>query len=89
VIVVAHRPSAIASVNKLLYLQNGMQIKFGPKADVLKEITVQSGGQQPRPPGQTAPSGPPAQPGQPVVAAAQPSQPAQPGLPERRVVAGV
>ncbi len=50
VIVVAHRPSAIASVNKLLYLQNGQQVKFGPKAEVLKEITVQQ--QQPRPPTQ-------------------------------------
>jgi len=58
VIVVAHRPSAIASVNKLLYLQNGRQVKFGPKAEVLKEITVQPGGQpqgqpEPRQPGQT------------------------------------
>ncbi len=48
VIVVAHRPSAIASVNKLLYLQNGMQLKFGDKAEVLKEITAP---QQGRPEG--------------------------------------
>jgi ATP-binding cassette subfamily C protein PrsD len=41
VVIVAHRPSAINSVNKLLYLQDGAQVKFGPKADVLREITAQ------------------------------------------------
>lgn len=82
VIVVAHRPSAIASVNKLLYLQNGMQVKFGPKAEVLKEITVQSGGAQPpNPPGPKQPT-PPAQ-------AVQPDQALQPGSAQRRIVAGV
>lgn len=78
VIVVAHRPSAIASVNKLLYLQNGMQVKFGPKAEVLKEITVQ---QQARP-GGAVPQG--------TQPASQPAQaeglPTQPG---RKAVAGV
>lgn len=71
VIVVAHRPSAIASVNKLLYLQNGMQVKFGPKAEVLREITVHPGGHPPQPQaqppqqgslaGQAAPAAPPVQ----------------------------
>jgi len=59
VIVVAHRPSAIASVNKLLYMQNGMQVKFGPKAEVLKEITVQPGGQGAQPPRQPGAPGAP------------------------------
>lgn len=35
VIVMAHRPSAIAAVNKLLVLKNGMQTDFGMKSDVL------------------------------------------------------
>jgi ATP-binding cassette subfamily C protein PrsD len=41
VIVVAHRPSAIAAVDKLLFLQNGRQAAFGPKDDVLRQITQQ------------------------------------------------
>ncbi len=41
VIIVAHRPSAIASVDKLLMLRNGRQEAFGPKADVLAQITQQ------------------------------------------------
>jgi ATP-binding cassette subfamily C protein PrsD len=84
VIVVAHRPSAIASVNKLLYLQNGIQGKFGPRAEVLKEITVQQGAQPPRSSGPSQPSNP-AQPGE---ALAQPDQPAQPVQPQRRIIAG-
>jgi ATP-binding cassette subfamily C protein PrsD len=39
VIVVAHRPSAIASANKLLVLQGGGQLAFGPRDEVLKAIT--------------------------------------------------
>lgn len=39
VIIVAHRPSAIASVSKLLYLQDGKQSAFGPKESVLQEIS--------------------------------------------------
>lgn len=39
VIVIAHRPSAIASVEKLLFLQNGTQAAFGPKDEVLRLIT--------------------------------------------------
>ena len=41
VIVVAHRPSAIAAVDKLLFLQNGRQSAFGPKDEVLRQITQQ------------------------------------------------
>ncbi|MDB5541128.1 MAG: Type secretion protein [Devosia sp.] len=39
VIIVAHRPAAIAAVDKLLYLRNGRQQAFGPKDDVLRQIT--------------------------------------------------
>lgn len=38
VIVVAHRPTAIASANKLLFLRAGRQHAFGPKDDVLAKI---------------------------------------------------
>ena len=39
VLVIAHRPSAIAAVDKLLFLQDGRQGGFGPKDDVLRAIT--------------------------------------------------
>jgi len=39
VVVMAHRPSAISAVNKLLVLQNGLQLEFGEKAAVLKKVT--------------------------------------------------
>lgn len=37
VIVMAHRPSAIAAVNLLLVLRDGRQVGFGPKDEVLRE----------------------------------------------------
>ena len=39
VIVVAHRPSAVIAVDKLLFMKGGRQVVFGPKDDVLKHIT--------------------------------------------------
>lgn len=42
VVVVAHRPSAIAALDKLLLMENGRQVKFGPKNDVLQAIGVAS-----------------------------------------------
>jgi len=42
VVVMAHRPSAIAAVDQLLMLKEGKQIAFGPKDDVIKEVTQQS-----------------------------------------------
>ena len=39
VIVMAHRPSAIASVNKLMVLNNGRVVDFGDKPEVLKRAT--------------------------------------------------
>ncbi|KQN77510.1 type I secretion system permease/ATPase [Devosia sp. Leaf64] len=38
VIVVAHRPSALNAVDKVLFVQNGRQAAFGPKDEVLKKI---------------------------------------------------
>lgn len=39
VIVVAHRPSAIEPVDQLLYLKDGQQRAFGPKTEVLAQVT--------------------------------------------------
>ncbi len=39
VIVVAHRPSAVIAVDKLLFMKSGRQVVFGPKQEVLKQIT--------------------------------------------------
>lgn len=38
VIVIAHRPSAIAAIDQVLYMQGGRQVAFGPKAEVLQQI---------------------------------------------------
>ncbi len=37
-VVIAHRPSALANVNKVLVLQDGQPRAFGPKEDVLKSV---------------------------------------------------
>ena len=37
VVVVAHRPSAIASVDKILCMKEGLQTNFGPKEEVLRQ----------------------------------------------------
>ncbi|HZY66991.1 MAG TPA: type I secretion system permease/ATPase, partial [Devosia sp.] len=39
VIVVAHRPSAVIAVDNLLFMKGGRQVVFGPKTEVLKQIT--------------------------------------------------
>ncbi len=39
VIVMAHRPSAIAAVNKVLMLNNGKQLEFGSRDEVLRKVT--------------------------------------------------
>lgn len=39
VIVIAHRPSAIAVCDKLIYLVNGRQSAFGSKEEVLRQVT--------------------------------------------------
>lgn len=56
VIIVSHRPGAIAGVDKLLFIQGGRQARFGKKQDVLKEISAPASGSRrravhpPRPP---------------------------------------
>jgi ATP-binding cassette, subfamily C, bacterial PrsD len=40
IIIVAHRPSAIGVCDKLLYMQDGRQVAFGPKAEVLARISA-------------------------------------------------
>lgn len=42
VIIVAHRPSAVAAVDKLLFMKDGRQGAFGPKEEVLAEVTAQA-----------------------------------------------
>lgn len=39
VIVMAHRPSAIAAVDQILMLKDGAMLEFGPKAEILRKIT--------------------------------------------------
>lgn len=39
VIIIAHRPSAIASVDQLLMIRDGRQVDFGPKQSVLERMT--------------------------------------------------
>lgn len=40
VIVIAHRPSALATLNKILCLRQGQTVAFGPKDEVLKKIVA-------------------------------------------------
>jgi ATP-binding cassette subfamily C protein len=38
IVVIAHRPSAIAAVDRLLYLSEGRQLLIGARNDVLRKI---------------------------------------------------
>ncbi|NHF74386.1 type I secretion system permease/ATPase [Paracoccus xiamenensis] len=38
VIVIAHRPSALAAVNKTLMIQNGTQVQFGNRDEMLRKV---------------------------------------------------
>ena len=40
VVLIAHRPSALAGCDKILFLVNGMQQSFGPRDEVLRKIMV-------------------------------------------------
>lgn len=42
VIVMAHRPSTIAAVNKLLMIKNGNQVEFGEKNEVMAKVAQQT-----------------------------------------------
>ena len=37
-IVVAHRPSALAEVDHVLYIREGAQSAFGPRDEILKRV---------------------------------------------------
>lgn len=41
VVVIAHRPSAIAATTHILTLNAGQQVAFGPRADVLAQLNLQ------------------------------------------------
>ena len=45
VIVVAHRPSMLASVDKMLVMRDGMVEAFGPRAEVMARFTPRAAGQ--------------------------------------------
>jgi ATP-binding cassette subfamily C protein PrsD len=49
VIVIAHRPSAIAAVDKLLLLKAGRQVAFGRKTEVIQQITQHGSGENVHP----------------------------------------
>lgn len=49
VILVAHRPSALAVCDKALYLANGVQQAFGPRDEVLRKVLVRSAQAGPAP----------------------------------------
>jgi len=55
VVVMAHRPSAIAAVDMLLMLRDGKQEAFGPKDEVIKQLKAQ----KPKPPSGSGPKGTP------------------------------
>lgn len=78
VVVMAHRPSAIAAVDQLLILRDGKQTAFGPKDDVIKEMTKQ--GQKLPTAKNGEPQTPPAKPKQPRKRVSMPvfSSPAPP-----------
>lgn len=62
VVMVAHRPSALAEIDKLLWLDNGVVRALGPKAEVLPRLTGAPPSGQPAPPAAppAAPAAPPA-----------------------------
>ncbi len=51
VVVVAHRPSAVAGVDQLLVMRGGRQHAFGPKDAVIKEAMKAAQAAQPANPG--------------------------------------
>ncbi|MEM9736255.1 MAG: hypothetical protein AAF908_06585, partial [Pseudomonadota bacterium] len=65
VIIMAHRPSAIAACDLLLMIDKGQQVDFGPRDEVLKKRTknyqqLNQGGKAAPAPGQAAPGVAPA-----------------------------
>ncbi|WJH38417.1 type I secretion system permease/ATPase (plasmid) [Aliirhizobium terrae] len=46
VVVIAHRSSALTAVNKILIIQNGQQVAFGDKDQVLSNVSILNGSMQ-------------------------------------------
>ena len=55
VVIVAHRPSALAAIDKLLMLKDGQQVTFGSKEEVLGQVLQP---RQDQPPPQARPAAP-------------------------------
>jgi ATP-binding cassette subfamily C protein len=51
VILIAHRPAALAECSKVLFLANGAQQAFGPRDEVLKAVLAKPQGAPPQPAG--------------------------------------
>ena len=58
VIVVAHRPSAIAALDSLMVLRDGTQVAYGPKDEVLQQVLAKPVPKDGRSGGLTAPQKP-------------------------------
>jgi ATP-binding cassette subfamily C protein len=55
VVVVAHRPSALAAVDHILVMSNGRQVMFGPREEVLRQTLRDASSPRPDAPPRTAP----------------------------------
>ncbi|MGH1424008.1 MAG: type I secretion system permease/ATPase [Pseudooceanicola sp.] len=75
VVVIAHRPSVLNTMNKILILESGRLVAFGPKDEVLAKVVTTQSGQS----GQSGQPGQAVQPGQSAKPAAAKSSPAQSG----------
>jgi len=60
VIMIAHRPSALATIEHLLVMANGQQVAFGPKDEVLKKTTASAAAAPAMAPGVAASAAEPA-----------------------------
>ena len=58
VVVVAHRPSALQAVTDILVLSEGKQVAYGPRDEVLKQVTRTNQGGNQQPQLRAVPSGP-------------------------------
>lgn len=79
VIVVAHRPSALAAIDTLLMMKDGQQVAFGPKDEVLAKVLQNA---RPRADGRPGPVGVPVRAG---TAPAAPAPRKRAAEPENRV----
>ena len=73
VVVMAHRPAAIAALNKVLVLRDGVVVQFNRTDEILAKAQAGQGGQQPAP--RAARSAAPEAPAAPVAPAVSPPAP--------------